>query len=100
MVVGIDKVILNKYFELRIGYLSQSVNGKLILEKIPWCSSRNRVKALVPYFKVLQVGFVKRSCDANLVLCSRVLDARMKTCEKTEGCLLIMFIDEQTITWD
>ena len=35
LVVGIDKVILNKYFELRIGYLSQSVNGKLILEKIP-----------------------------------------------------------------
>ena len=56
------------------------------------------VKALVPYFKVLQVGFVKRSCDANLMLCSRVLDARMKTCEKTEGSLLIMFIDEQTIT--
>ena len=56
------------------------------------------VKALVPYFKVLQVGFVKRSCDANLVLCSHVLDARMKTCEKTEGCLPIMFIDEQTIT--
>ena len=57
-------------------------------------------KALVPHFKVLQVGFVKRSCNANLVLCSRVLDARMKTCEKTEGCSLIMFIDEQTITWD
>ena len=25
----------------------------------------------------------------NLVLCSCVLDARMKTCEKTEGALLI-----------
>ena len=56
-------------------------------------------KALVPYFKVLQVGFVKRSCDANIVFCSHVLEARMKTCEKTEGGLLIiMFIDEQTIT--
>ena len=40
-------------------------------------------------FEVLHVGFVKRPCDANLVFCSCVLDARMKTCDKTEGDLLI-----------
>ena len=45
-------------------------------------------KALVPYFEVLNVGFIKGPCDANLVFCSSVLDARMKTCEKTEGALL------------
>ena len=45
-------------------------------------------KALVPYFEVLHVGFVKRPCDAN-VFCSCVLDARTKPCEKTEGDLLI-----------
>ena len=46
-------------------------------------------KALVPYFEVLHLGFIKRPCDANLVFCSCVLDARMKTCEKTEAGLLI-----------
>ena len=39
-------------------------------------------KPLAPYFEVLHVGFVKRPCDANLVFCSCVLDARMKPCEK------------------
>ena len=46
-------------------------------------------KPLVPYFEVLQVCFVKKPCDANLVFCSCVLDAREKTCEKTEADLLI-----------
>ena len=45
-------------------------------------------KALVPYFEILHLGFIKRPCDANLVFCSCVLDVRMKTCEKTEGDLL------------
>ena len=45
-------------------------------------------KALVPYLEVLHVGFDKRPWDANLVFCSCILDARMKTCEKT-GDLLI-----------
>ena len=27
-------------------------------------------KAFMPYFEVLQDGFVKRSCDADLVFCS------------------------------
>ena len=45
-------------------------------------------KALVPYFEVLHLGFIKRSCDANLGFCSCVLDARMNKCEKTEGTLL------------
>ena len=63
-------------------------------------------KALVPYFEVLHLGFIKRPCDANLVFCSCVLDARMKTCEKTEGALLknvyrwtnnyIMRLDQKT----
>ena len=44
-------------------------------------------KPSAPYFAVLHVGFVKKPCDANLVLSSCVLDARMK-----------MFIDEQLIT--
>ena len=46
-------------------------------------------KALVPHLEVLHVGFVKRPYDANLVFCSCVSDARMKTCEKTEGDLPI-----------
>ena len=45
-------------------------------------------KALVPYFEVLHLRFIKRPCDAKLVFCSCLLDARMKTCEKTEGTLL------------
>ena len=36
-------------------------------------------KALVPYFEVLHLGFIKITCDANLVFCSCVLDAGMKT---------------------
>ena len=90
---------------MRIGYLSHIVTGKLILEKNPWCYSISN-KALVPYFEVLHVGFIKRPCDANLVFCSCVLDARMKTCEKTEGALLknvyrwtnnyIMRLDQKT----
>ena len=47
------------------------------------------VKPLVPYFELLHVSFVKRPCDANLVLCSCVLNARTKTCEKREAGLLI-----------
>ena len=39
--VGIEKVILNQHFELRIGYLSGIVTGKLLLEKIPLCYSRS-----------------------------------------------------------
>ena len=46
-------------------------------------------KTFVSYFEVLQDGFVKRSCDADPVFCSWVLDVRMKTYEKTEGDLLI-----------
>ena len=42
----------------------------------------------MPYFEVLQGGFVKRPCDADLVFCSRVLDVKTKTFEKTEGDLL------------
>ena len=45
-------------------------------------------KALDPHFEVLHLGFIKGPCDANLVLFSCVLDARMKTCEKPEGALL------------
>ena len=29
-------------------------------------------KALVPYFEVLHLGFIKRPCDANLVFFSHV----------------------------
>ena len=36
-------------------------------------------KALVTYFEVLHVGFAKRPYDANLVFCSHVLEAKMKT---------------------
>ena len=46
------------------------------------------VKAFMPYFEVLQGGFVKRPCDADLVFCSRVLDVKTKTFEKTEGDVL------------
>ena len=83
MVVVIEKVILNQHFELRKGYLSEIVTGKLILEKIPWCYSSSS-KSISTIF-----GFVKRPCDAILMFCSCVLDAKMKTCEETEAGLLI-----------
>ena len=54
-------------------------------------------KALVPYFEVLHLGFIRRPCDANLLFCSWILDARMKTCEKTDGALL-KNVDRSTIT--
>ena len=78
MVVQIEKVILHQHLELRIGYISKIVTGKLILEKIPYAIAE-AAKPLVPFFEVLHVGFVKRPCDANLEFCSLVLDARMKT---------------------
>ena len=37
---------------------------------------------------MLHVGFIKIPYDANLVFCSYVLDARLKTCEESEGALL------------
>ena len=64
---------------------------KVSLEKVPWFYSMilfEAAKAFVPYFEVLQDGFVKRPCDANLVFCSWVLDVRMKIIEKTEEDLL------------
>ena len=81
MVVGTEKVILNQHFELRIGYLSHIVTGKLFLGKFHDAIAE-ATKALVPYFEVLHLGFIKRPYDANLVFCSCVLDTRMKTCEK------------------
>ena len=81
-VIGTEKVI-NQHFELRIEYLSEIVAVKLILEKIPWCYSRSS-KTISAKFWILHVGFVKRPCDTNLVFCSCVLDAWMRTCEKTE----------------
>ena len=45
-------------------------------------------RAFVPYFEVLQDGFVKRSWDTDLVFCSWVLDVRMNTFVKTEEDLL------------
>ena len=77
MVVEIEKVILNQLSELRVGYLSHIVTGTLFLGKFN--DAIEAAKALVPYFEVLHVGFIKRPCDANLVFCSCVLDARMKT---------------------
>ena len=41
----------------------------------------------MPYFEVLQDGFAKKPCDADLVFCSWVLDLRTKAFEKTEGDL-------------
>ena len=46
-------------------------------------------RTFVPYFEVLQDGFVKRPYDDDLVLCSWKLDVRMGTCEKTETDFLI-----------
>ena len=77
MVVGIEKVILNQLSELRVGYLSHIVTGTLFLGKFN--DAIEAAKALVPYFEVLHVGFIKRPRDANLVFCPCVLDARMKT---------------------
>ena len=58
-------MILNYCFELRIGYLSEIVRGKFILEKIPWCysrSSKSKIWQNIAYFEVLHVGFVNRPC--------------------------------------
>ena len=66
LVVGIEEVILNQHFELKIGYLSQIVIGKLFLKKFHDAIAE-ATKALVPYFEVLHVGFIKRPCDANLI---------------------------------
>ena len=87
MVVGIEKVIPNQHSELRIGYLSHIVTERLFLEKLHDAIAE-ATKALVPYFEVLHLAFIKRPCDANLVFYSCVLDARMKTCEKTDEALL------------
>ena len=78
---------------MKIEYLHGIVTGELFLEKIHDAETlAETAKALVSYFEALQVGFVKRLFDANLVFCSCVLYARMKTCEKIEVDLLI-FID-------
>ena len=87
LVVGIEKVVLNQHFELRIGYLSHIVTGKLFW-KILHEAIAEATKALVPYFEVLHVCLIKRPRDTNLVFYFCVLDARIKTCEKTEGVLL------------
>ena len=50
-------------------------------------------KAFMPYFEVLQDGFVKIPCDADLVFCSWVLDLGTKTFEKTEGDLLKKYLE-------
>ena len=91
MVVEIEKVILNQLSELRVGYLSHIVTGTLFLGKFN--DAIEAAKALVPYFEVLHVGFIKRPCDAKLVFYSCIFDGSMKTCEKTE-----VMIDEQTVT--
>ena len=41
----------------------------------------------MPYFEVLQDGFVKRPCNADLALCLLLLDVRMNTFEKIWGKL-------------
>ena len=86
MVVGIEKVILHQHLELRIGYISKIVTGKLILEKNPYAIAE-AAKPLVPYFEVLHVGFVKRPCDANLEFCSLWIEWKL---EKTEPGLLCL----------
>ena len=64
----------------------------MLLENLFWKKFHDFIaeaaKAFMPYFEVLKDGFVKRPCDADLVFCSWVWDARMKTFEKTEGDLL------------
>ena len=72
---------------MRVGYLSQTVTRKLFLGKND--AIVEATEALIPYFEVLHVGFVKRPYDPNLVFISSVIDARMKTYEKAEGYLLI-----------
>ena len=73
---------------MRIGYLSEIVTGNLFWKKFHDAITE-AAKPLVPYFEVLHVGFAKIPSDVNLVYCSYVLDARMKTCEKTEAGLPI-----------
>ena len=53
-------------------------------------------KALIPYFEVLYVGFLKRRSDVDLFF-SCVLNARIKNMLKTEGDLLIkcLWMNEQ-----
>ena len=60
----------------------------MLLENFLWKKFHDFInetaKVFVAYLKVLQDGFVKRPCDADLVFCSWVSDVRMNTFEKTE----------------
>ena len=62
-------MVLNQQYELRVGQLTY-----MLLENFFWRKFYDfiaeAVKAFVPYFEVLQDGFVKRPCDADLVFCS------------------------------
>ena len=64
----------------------------MLLENLFWKKFHDFIaeaaKALMPYFEVLQDGFVKRPCDADLVFCWWVLDLKTKIFEKAEGDLL------------
>ena len=68
----------------------------MLLENLFWKKFHDFIaeaaKAFMPHFEVLQDGFVKRPCDADLVFCSWVLDLRIKTFEKTEGDLLRKYL--------
>ena len=73
----------------------------MLLENVPWNNFCDLIaesaKAFVPYSETMQDGFVKRPCDADLVLCSWVLDIRMNTFEKTEEEKLrkCLYMDKQ-----
>ena len=57
-------IFLKDLNELRIGYLSRIVTGKLFLEKKIYDAIAEATKALVPYVEVLYVGFIKVLCDS------------------------------------
>ena len=62
--------------------------GNLFWKKFHYAIAES-AKPLAPYFEVLHDGFAKRPCDADLVFCACLLDARIKACKKTEAGLLI-----------
>ena len=68
------------------------IPGNLFLKKIHDPIAK-AAKALLPYIQVLHVSHMKRPCDANLVFCSCVSDARMKASEKTEGDLRVKCLE-------
>ena len=50
-----------------------------------------KTKAFMPYYEVLQIGFIKRPCHTDILFCSWVLDIRKHKKKLKETCLKNVF---------